>query len=78
VHYGKELKYLGLSLDFSHKGQCRVSMYDMCMVFWRHLTVPLRNTMMDISKLGSTAPSLVQHPTIPLSWTKIERNYPTI
>jgi hypothetical protein len=28
VHHGKVHKYLGMSLDFSHKGQCRVSMYD--------------------------------------------------
>ncbi len=28
VHRGKVLKYLGMSLDFSHKGQCRVIMYD--------------------------------------------------
>jgi hypothetical protein len=28
VHRGKVHKYLGMSLDFSHKGQCRVSMYD--------------------------------------------------
>ena len=28
VHHGKVHKYLGMLLDFSHKGQCRVSMYD--------------------------------------------------
>jgi hypothetical protein len=28
VHRGKVHKYLGKSLDFSHKGQCRVTMYD--------------------------------------------------
>jgi hypothetical protein len=28
VHRGKVHKYLGLSLDFSHKGQCCVTMYD--------------------------------------------------
>ncbi len=28
VHRGKVRKYLGMSLDFSHKGQCRVTMYD--------------------------------------------------
>jgi hypothetical protein len=28
VHHGKVHKYLGMSLDFSHKGQCRVSTYD--------------------------------------------------
>jgi hypothetical protein len=28
VHCRKVHKYLGMSLDFSHKGQCRVSMYD--------------------------------------------------
>jgi hypothetical protein len=28
VHRGKTHKYLGLSLDFSHKGQCRVTMHD--------------------------------------------------
>jgi hypothetical protein len=28
VHRGKVHKYLGMSLDFSHKGQCRVTMYD--------------------------------------------------
>ncbi len=28
VHCGKLHKYLGMSLDFSHKGQCCVSMYD--------------------------------------------------
>jgi hypothetical protein len=28
VHIGKVHKYLGVSLDFSHKGQCRVTMYD--------------------------------------------------
>ncbi len=28
VHQGKVHKYLGMLLDFSHKGQCRVSMYD--------------------------------------------------
>ncbi len=28
VHRGKVHKYLGMLLDFSHKGQCRVSMYD--------------------------------------------------
>jgi hypothetical protein len=28
VHRGKVHKYLGVSLDFSHKGQCRVTMYD--------------------------------------------------
>jgi hypothetical protein len=28
VHHGKVHKYLGMLLDFSHKGQCRVSMYN--------------------------------------------------
>ena len=28
VHRGKTHKYLGMSLDFSHKGQCRVTMHD--------------------------------------------------
>jgi hypothetical protein len=28
VHRGKVHKYLGMSLDFSHKQQCRVTMYD--------------------------------------------------
>ncbi len=28
VHKGKVDKYLGMSFDFSHKGQCRVTMYD--------------------------------------------------
>ncbi len=28
VHRGKVHKYHGMSLDFSHKGQCRVTMYD--------------------------------------------------
>ncbi len=28
VHWGKTHKYLGMSLDFSHKGQCRVTMHD--------------------------------------------------
>jgi hypothetical protein len=28
VHRGKVHKYLGMSLDFSHKGQCCVTMYD--------------------------------------------------
>jgi len=28
VHRGKVHKYLGMSLDFSHKRQCRVTMYD--------------------------------------------------
>jgi hypothetical protein len=28
VHRGKVHKYVGVSLDFSHKGQCRVTMYD--------------------------------------------------
>ena len=28
VHRGKVHKYLAMLLDFSHKGQCRVSMYD--------------------------------------------------
>jgi hypothetical protein len=28
VHCGKVHKYLGMLLDFSHKGQCHVSMYD--------------------------------------------------
>jgi len=28
VHRGKVHKYLGMSLDFSHKGQCLVTMYD--------------------------------------------------
>ncbi len=28
MHRGKVHKYLGMLLDFSHKGQCRVSMYD--------------------------------------------------
>ncbi len=28
MHPGKVHKYLGMLLDFSHKGQCRVSMYD--------------------------------------------------
>jgi hypothetical protein len=28
VHRGKVHKCLGMSLDFSHKGQCRVTMYD--------------------------------------------------
>jgi hypothetical protein len=28
VHCGKVHKYLGMSLDFSHKGQCCASMYD--------------------------------------------------
>jgi hypothetical protein len=28
VHRGKVHKYLGMLLDFSHKGQCHVSMYD--------------------------------------------------
>jgi hypothetical protein len=28
VHRGKILKYLGMSLDFSHKEQCHVTMYD--------------------------------------------------
>jgi hypothetical protein len=28
VHRGKVHKYLGMSLDFSHKGQCRVTIYD--------------------------------------------------
>ncbi len=27
-HRGKVHKYLGMSLDFSHKGQCRVTTYD--------------------------------------------------
>ncbi len=27
VHRGKVHKYLGMTLDFSHKGKCRVSMY---------------------------------------------------
>jgi hypothetical protein len=28
VHKGKTHKYLGMSLDFSHQGQCRVTMHD--------------------------------------------------
>ena len=28
VHRGKVHKYLGMSLDFSHKGQCCITMYD--------------------------------------------------
>jgi hypothetical protein len=28
IHRGKVHKYLGMSLDFSHKGQCHVTMYD--------------------------------------------------
>jgi len=28
VHRGKVHKYLGMSLDFSHKGQCHVTMHD--------------------------------------------------
>lgn len=28
VHRGKTQKYLGMTLDFSHKGQCRVTMHD--------------------------------------------------
>ncbi len=28
VHSGKTHKYLGMSLDFSHKGKCVVTMYD--------------------------------------------------
>ncbi len=28
VHRGKVHKYLGMTLDFSHKGQCTVTMYD--------------------------------------------------
>ncbi len=28
MHRGKVHKYLGMSLDFSHKGQCHVTMYD--------------------------------------------------
>ncbi len=28
VHRGKVHKYLGMSFDFSHKGQCCVTMYD--------------------------------------------------
>jgi hypothetical protein len=28
VHRGKTNKYLGMSLDFSHKGQCQVTMHD--------------------------------------------------
>jgi hypothetical protein len=28
IHRGKVHKYLGMSLDFSHKGQCCVTMYD--------------------------------------------------
>jgi hypothetical protein len=28
VHRGKVHKYLGMLLDFSHEGQCHVSMYD--------------------------------------------------
>ena len=28
VHRGKVHKYLGMSVDFSHKGQCHVTMYD--------------------------------------------------
>ncbi len=71
VHQGKVHKYLGMLLDFSHKGRCHVSMND----YVRYLTIPLRNTMMDISKLGSATPSLVQPPTISLLWTKIARNY---
>ena len=29
VHRGKIHEYLGMSLDFSHKGQCHVTMYDL-------------------------------------------------
>jgi hypothetical protein len=28
VNRGKFHKYLGMSLDYSHKGQCRVTMYN--------------------------------------------------
>jgi hypothetical protein len=28
VHHGKTHKYLGMSLDFSHPNQCRVTMID--------------------------------------------------
>ncbi len=28
VHRGKVPKYLGMTLDFSHKGQCIVTMHD--------------------------------------------------
>jgi hypothetical protein len=28
VHRGKTHKYLGMALDFSHKGQCQVTMHD--------------------------------------------------
>ncbi len=28
VHRGKTHKYLGMSFDFSHKGQCQVTMHD--------------------------------------------------
>jgi hypothetical protein len=28
LHRGKTHKYLGMSLDFSHKGQCRVTIHD--------------------------------------------------
>ncbi len=27
-HMGKTYKYLGMSLDLSHKGQCQVTMHD--------------------------------------------------
>ncbi len=28
VHRGKTQKYLGMLLDFTHEGQCRVTMHD--------------------------------------------------
>jgi hypothetical protein len=38
VHRGKTHKYLGMSLDFSHKGQCRVTIHDYINEYCRHTT----------------------------------------
>jgi hypothetical protein len=75
VHCGMVHKNLGMLLDFSHKGQCRVSKYDYVDGILEAFDDAVKKYDDGISKLESAAPSLVQPPTISSLWTKIARNY---
>ncbi len=46
VHRGKVHKYLEMSLDSSHKGQCHVTMYDYLDGIYKHLMQPWRSNVM--------------------------------
>ncbi len=67
VRRGKTHKYLGMLLDFSHKGQCGVTMHDFIDGILQAYDLPSRTRKMVTKLLRSAVPRQAQHQTIS-SW----------